>query len=131
MGAVGMCAERDETSGWVYICTPEELTEGSWRRINVLYEGVSDSVVVLRYQGAVQAFRNLCVHMPRSLDGEDGNIFDPATGHLRCSMHGIVYSPETGESLSDICRGKKLTSVRVIEHKSKLYLKDKRVKPDF
>lgn len=125
-----MVAELDETSGWVYICEPDQLVEGSWRKVNVSYQGEPESVLVLRYKGEVKAFRNLCVHMPRPLDGEDNYIFDPETGHLRCSMHSIVYSPETGESLSDICRGKKLTSVRVVEHKAKLYLKDKRVKPD-
>lgn len=126
-----MCAEADKTSGWVYVCERDQLNEGAWRRVDVQYQGVSESVLVLRYQGLVKAYRNLCVHMPRPLDGEDGQIFDPQTGHLRCSMHGIVYSPETGESLSDICRGKKLTSIRIIEHEAKLYFKDKRIKPDF
>lgn len=125
-----MSVGSDAASGWIFVCELDQLAEGSCRRIDVLYQGESDSVLVLRYQGLVKAFRNLCVHMPRPLDGEDEQIFDPGTGHLRCSMHGIVYSPETGESLSDICRGKKLTSVRVVEYDAKLYLRDKRVKPD-
>lgn len=48
--------------------------------------------------------------------------------NLRCSMHGVVYSPETGESLSEICRGKKLTSIRTTEIDKRIYINDRRVK---
>ena len=112
----------------VYVGTMDQLAEVTCLRVNVLFRGAVDSVLVVHYQGEVRAYRNLCVHMPRALDCEGSQVFDQAQGYLRCSMHGIVYSPEDGESLSDICRGKKLTAVRVREIEQHIYLDDRRVK---
>ena len=124
-----MSVTSSGNSGWVFVCNVDQLTDGACRRVDVLFKGAADSVFVLRYRGEVRAYRNYCVHMPRTLDCESSHVFDHENGHIRCSMHGIVYSPETGESISDICRGKRLTAVRVIENEQRIYIKDRRVKP--
>ena len=67
------------------------------------------------YEVITLAYRNLCVHMPRTLDCEQNTIFDASGRYLRCSMHGIVYDPMNGESKSDICRGQRLTAIDVVE----------------
>ena len=66
--------------------------------------------------------------MPRELDCERDMIFDETGQYLRCSMHGIVYEPRTGESVSTMCNGERLTSVRVIEDEEGIWFNDKRVK---
>lgn len=113
----------------LWICHSDQLKEGSHIRVEVLYADESSSVVVFRHKGICLAFRNLCVHMPRTLDCEKDMIFDDTQEYLRCSMHGIIYDPMTGESMSDICRGKKLTSVKVQENDEGIWICDKRVKP--
>ena len=122
----------DRTSGkasnLVFVCPTDDLGEGVCRKVDALFKGEVDSIWVLRYQGELKAYRNLCVHMPRTLDCEAENVFDQSQGYLRCSMHGIVYSPDTGESLSEICRGKKLTAVRVLELEQRIYIDDRRVR---
>ena len=67
--------------------------------------------------------------MPRRLDCEKDMIFDDAQQFLRCSMHGITYDPMTGEAMSEICKGKRLTPVKVLESDEGLWICDKRVKP--
>mgnify|MGYP000004674010 CR=1 FL=1 len=67
--------------------------------------------------------------MPRRLDCEKDMIFDAARENLRCSMHGIIYDPITGESLSTMCTGEKLTPVRMQEDEEGVWIIDKRVKP--
>lgn len=113
----------------IWVCTGEALTEGVHRRVDVLYAGAPDSVLVFRFQGRCYAYRNQCVHMPRRLDCERDMIFDAAGRYLRCSMHGIVYDPCTGESLSTLCSGERLTAVRVLEDGQGVWLNDKRVRP--
>lgn len=113
----------------IYICPGSLLKEGDCNRIDATFKGEEFSIIVIRYQGKVYSYLNRCVHMPKCLDSEVKNkIFDADKGVLRCSMHGIVYSPETGESLSDICRGEKLTAIRTFEDETGVYVKDKRVK---
>lgn len=118
----------DFNSDLLFVCASDQIGNGEHKRIEVLFRGTEDSIIVFRHQGTIKAFRNLCVHMPRTLDCESNCVFDDQGENLRCSMHGIVYSPETGESLSEICRGKKLTPIRTTELEQRIYLNDRRVK---
>jgi nitrite reductase/ring-hydroxylating ferredoxin subunit len=67
--------------------------------------------------------------MPRRLDCEIDMIVDDTGENLRCSMHGITYAPNSGESKNDICKGKKLTPVKVEENEEGVWICDKRVEP--
>lgn len=113
----------------VWVCLSEQLAEGAYLRVDVAYDGESISVVVFRHKGRCGAFRNLCVHMPRALDCEKDMIFDASGRYLRCSMHGIVYDPVTGESISEICHGKRLTPVGVVEDATGVWICDRHVQP--
>jgi hypothetical protein len=42
-------------------------------------------------------------------------------------MHGIVYDPATGESLSELCAGERLKPLRSMEIDGQIDLVDKRV----
>lgn len=123
-----MTSSEIDSKDCLFVCSDEMLGEGKYRRIDVFFRGKPDSIIIVRHQGKVIAYRNLCVHMPRTLDCESDFILDDSGEHLRCSMHGIVYSLETGESLSEICRGKKLTAIRAMERDQGIYISDRRVK---
>ena len=92
----------------------------------IQYRGVRRDAILIRFQGVVYAYVNQCVHMPKPLDCEQSHIFDDTGQYLQCSMHTICYDPVTGESLSEICAGKKLTAVHVREEGGWVYLVDKR-----
>lgn len=113
---------------WILVCELADLGERQFLSLDVLYGGEIASCLVFRYKARVYAYRNQCVHMVRRLDGESRRIFDEAGELLRCSMHGIVYRPETGESISTLCRGEKLCAIKVTEHEGCIYLTDKRVR---
>ena len=113
----------------LWVGPSESVAEGAYLRIDALYAGEPASVLVFRYRGDCLAYRNLCVHMPRALDCERDMIFDDTGQYLRCSMHGIVYDPITGESVSTMCNGQRLTPVKVLEDEAGIWINDKRVKP--
>lgn len=94
----------------------------------MLFKGEQQTAIVLRHGGQVYAYLNQCVHMVRRLDCVQDEIFDEQQEHLRCSMHGIVYDPTTGESLSVLCSGERLESLRATEFDGQVYIIDKRVK---
>ncbi len=113
----------------IRVCLGAQLPDGTYKRINACYSGEPSSIVVFRLKGQCLAYRNLCVHMPRQLDGEEATIFDATGEYLRCSMHGIIYDPWTGESISTIYHGHRLTPVRVQENEGDIWITDKRVRP--
>lgn len=113
----------------IRVCGSKQLDENNHVRVDVFYAGQLSSVLVFRYQGDCIAYRNLCVHMPRGLDCENDMIFDSNRQLLRCSMHGIVYDPLTGASVSTMCTGEKLTAVKVQEDEDGVWIIDKRVMP--
>ena len=113
----------------LWVAASDQLAEGAYLRIAVAYTGEPISVLVFRYQGRCLAYRNRCVHMPRELDCENNGIFDATGRYLRCSMHGIVYDPLTGASVSAICTGERLTSIDIVEDATGIWIEDRRVSP--
>lgn len=109
------------------VCTSTQLAEGEFIGLDILYRGTPESCIIFRFKGDVFAYINRCVHMPKRLDCERDTIFDAQRERLRCSMHGIVYAPKTGESLSALCPGKRLQALRIDESDGRIYLHDKRV----
>lgn len=113
----------------VWVCGSQQLAERGYLRIDVLYAGEPITVAVFKFQDKYFAYRNLCVHMPRELDCLKAVIFDETGRYLRCSMHGIVYDPLTGESASSICNGERLTPIGLVEDEQGLWIEDRRVQP--
>lgn len=113
----------------IWLCHSEQLKEGEYLRAEINYASEPASVVVFRHKGECMAYRNLCVHMPRRLDCEKDMIFDDTGQYLRCSMHGIVYDPATGKSISTMCNGDRLTPVKVQENERGVWIVDKYVRP--
>jgi nitrite reductase/ring-hydroxylating ferredoxin subunit len=114
-------------SKWVYVCRSEDLGEREHIALDVNYSGELQASVVFRFKEKIYAFINRCVHMPRKLNCERDIIFDDTGDYLRCSMHGIIYDPETGTSQSTMCNGEKLQALKVVEEDACIYINDKRV----
>jgi nitrite reductase/ring-hydroxylating ferredoxin subunit len=108
-------------------CPSSALTHGSHRKVKIIFEGREEECLLVRFNGLCYAYINRCVHMPRPLDCEKDLVFDRSGQYLRCSMHGIVYSPETGTSVSTMCNGERLKSVRVYEADGEIGIADYRV----
>lgn len=85
---------------------------------------------MIRFKGEVYAYLNQCVHMPKALDCEESNIFDESGRYIQCSMHSICYDPISGVSVSELCAGKKLTQLKVVEQGDWIYLVDKKTNLD-
>ncbi len=110
-----------------FVCPAATLGDGEYRKLRVVFEKREDECLVLRFEGNVYAYINRCVHMPRRLDCERKQVFDASARHLRCSMHGIVYLPQTGASVSTMCEGEKLRAVEVYEEGGEVGIADFRV----
>ena len=108
------------------ICASDAVAELGKYAFTVDYRGARQAALLIRFRGKLYGYLNQCVHMPRTLDCEEPDVFDEAGRYLRCSMHTIHYEPTTGECLSEICAGKSLTALKVEERDGIVYLADKR-----
>ena len=109
------------------VCASDALANGQHRKLKMVFEGREEECLVVRFDGKVYAYINRCVHMPRRLDCEQERVFDTTGRYLRCSMHGIVYKPQTGASVSTMCEGDKLRAVEAYEENGEVGIADFRV----
>lgn len=79
--------------GWVAGPPSSSVMEATPFRFDT--EGTS--VVLVRFHGRLQAFRNECAHLGMPLDG--GSI-DPSTGILTCPWHGFRYDCSSGDCVT-------------------------------
>jgi nitrite reductase/ring-hydroxylating ferredoxin subunit len=108
-------------------CASAALADGRHLKLKLIFEGREEECLLIRFSGKCYAYINRCVHMPRPLDCEQDLIFDTAGRYLRCSMHGIVYTPETGASVSALCEGERLRAVSIYEENGEVGIADYRV----
>lgn len=112
----------------IVVCTNETLDNNDFVIVDIEYFKKKHSAIVFRYLGRVYAYLNQCVHMPRQLNCEKNTVFDKDRKFLRCSMHGIVYDPVSGKSVSTMCNGQKLVPLRCKNIDNQIVLSQKHVK---
>jgi nitrite reductase/ring-hydroxylating ferredoxin subunit len=107
------------------ICTREELDEARFLICPVHFKKQPTSAIIFALEGVVYAYINHCMHMHRPLNCEEDNVFDETNKYLRCSMHGFIFDPKTGECQSPVCLGQRLQSLRLEEINGTLYFAEK------
>jgi nitrite reductase/ring-hydroxylating ferredoxin subunit len=108
-------------------CTRRELQETRFiiRHINFKKQPVS--AILFAFEDGAYAYVNHCMHMHRPLNCEQDAIFDETGQYLRCSMHGFIFDPKTGECQSPVCFGQHLQALRLEEIDGTLYFAEKHV----
>jgi len=105
------------------ICASEALAEGGKGvRFDLERSGATASAFAVRYDGKVYAYLNSCAHLPVELDWNEGEFFDQTGLYLICSTHGATYEADTGSCILGPCKGARLTSLKVVERRGRVYL---------
>jgi nitrite reductase/ring-hydroxylating ferredoxin subunit len=73
------------------------------------------SVLLVRDEDGLRAFRNLCPHARWPLETFDGRVLRTDDGHLICAAHGASFHSATGACLGGPGLGRGLTSLPVVE----------------
>ena len=68
---------------------------------------------VARYNGKIVCYRNVCRHIPISLDYGDNRFFTRDGTHFICQTHGATYDPHSGVCVQGPCKGEKLFSLPI------------------
>lgn len=91
------------------------LTEdGDWMSF-VYDDGLGQEArgILVRWNGELFAFRNLCPHWSTPLDRHGDDLVDPATGDLVCQTHGARFEIHTGRCVLGPCQGDTLQRLTV------------------
>ncbi len=72
---------------------------------------------VVRQGDAVYAYANICPHLRHPLDFPPDRFLTPNGDMLRCSSHGALFTPATGDCVFGPCLGRSLMALelRVVE----------------
>lgn len=108
------------------ICPSECLVNGGKGfRFQITRHGREEPAFLIRFNGVVRGYLNRCAHVPAELDWVPGAFFDSDGRYLICSVHGALYSPESGRCVGGRCNGKGLEPVSVEEREGQVYLVDR------
>ena len=98
------------------LCAAADLAErGPAVVFDVLLWGQPARAFALRFNGALVAYINRCVHVPVEMDWQPGEFLDHDKRWIVCSMHGASYEPANGRCVGGPCGRGRLMAVRIDE----------------
>ncbi|MDR6991612.1 Rieske (2Fe-2S) protein [Luteimonas sp. 3794] len=91
----------------------DTIADGGFAEIEVMLEGVPESLVLFREGERVRAWLNICPHAGRRLDWAPGQFLRSKAGDLVCAAHGASFSLDDGLCVAGPCKGESLRGVDV------------------
>lgn len=102
----------------MFLCRSSELVNNQSLR----FSQDNFQFFILRRNNKVFAYKNSCPHIGVPLDWQPNDFFDSQGELLKCSTHGALFIPETGECISGPCVGQALIALEVEERDGEIYL---------
>jgi nitrite reductase/ring-hydroxylating ferredoxin subunit len=94
------------------LCRLDEIPDGGATAVDAMLADCTESVILLRHGGQVQAYLNICPHTARRLDYAPGK-FLLKNDTLICAVHGATFNQTDGLCVAGPCRGEHLRAVAV------------------
>jgi len=95
------------------LCRFDELEENGCKGFNVPLGERELSIFVVRRDGRVYGYRNVCPHRGTNLDWLPDRFMDPEREYIQCATHDALFRVEDGLCVAGPCVGKRLTPVAV------------------
>jgi len=70
-------------------------------------------VFVVKKDGDIFAYENKCPHAGINLEWQEDDFLDMDKQHIQCSVHGALFSIESGDCMGGPCNGAGLTPVKI------------------
>ena len=98
------------------LCAAADLVErGKATVFDVLLWGQPARAFAMRFDGALVAYINRCVHVPVEMDWQPGEFLDHDKRWIVCSIHGASYEPADGRCVGGPCGRGKLMRITMAE----------------
>ncbi|MEO7072375.1 MAG: Rieske (2Fe-2S) protein [Rhodanobacter sp.] len=94
------------------LCRLEDIPQSGATAVDAVLAEGEESVIVLRRDGAVHAYVNVCPHAGRRLDYAPGK-FLLKHDTLICAVHGATFQQTSGTCIAGPCCGDSLRELTV------------------
>lgn len=109
------------------LCASQVIEErGRGFSFKVLKEGRIWPAFVIRFEGKLQGYLNVCAHAGLKLERGSGVFFSRDGQRLVCRSHGASFEPVTGLCQDGPCSGLSLIALTIEEENDNVYLIDQR-----
>lgn len=105
------------------LCRVGDIPENGATAVDATLRDGADSVILLRREGRVHAYLNVCPHAGRRLDYAPGK-FLLRNDTLTCAVHGATFSVADGLCIGGPCRGDSLRGIALRIDGDDVYLAD-------
>lgn len=105
------------------LCRMGDIPEGGATAVDAVLRDGADSVIVLRRDGQVHAYLNVCPHAGRRLDYAPGR-FLLRSDTLTCAVHGATFKQKSGLCVGGPCSGDSLREIALRIEGEDVYLAD-------
>ena len=106
----------------VKLCKLDDIPDGQARGFCVEGPSLAQRLIVYRQSDSVLGYVDVCPHTSSRLDPGRNTFMDDAGEHIRCSIHGALFRPNTGECIDGPCFGDKLTPAPITIKDNDVYL---------
>lgn len=105
-----------------FIAKLEQLVERQPFIFKYVQDGIRREGFVLKFDGQIVCYENICRHLPVKLDSGNG-IFLSRSGHkILCQSHGALYEPLSGLCERGPCAGSSLNRLNFVIKDDEIYL---------
>lgn len=94
------------------LCRLEDIPDGGATAVDAVLNDGGENIILMRKDGQVRAYINICPHAGRQLDYAPGQ-FLLDKGKLICAVHGASFNQTNGLCIAGPCKGESLRSVAV------------------
>lgn len=92
------------------LCSLDELEDPGSREFHV---GRRERMFVIRKEGEVFGYMNLCPHQGTTLDWKPDAFLTIEKDYIMCATHGALFEKETGACVWGPCQGRMLAPIKV------------------
>lgn len=90
-----------------YLCHQDAVAEGTSRGFDPHGAG-RDTVLLVRWRGALTAWRNSCPHLDVAMQYRKDRFMSGDGQHIVCFAHGALFRPDSGLCVLGPCLGQSL-----------------------
>ncbi len=100
----------------------DELADGMSKLFHYSKNGETIEGFLIRYQGKVYAYINLCPHAYEPIVFGSQSAFNSDKRYIVCREHFAMFNPETGVCVSGPCPIADLVKIDVLEQDGTIFL---------
>lgn len=107
----------------IYLCEMSDLAEPkSSKGFSLATDSGQLEMVVVRSGDDIYGYKNSCPHTGAPLEWQPDQFLDMTHSFIQCSIHGALFTLNSGYCVRGPCAGKSLESLTINKNDGKLYL---------